>query len=97
MNQNYQNFNNRDWRLAMAQEGRNRQDKTHLTIRPFLTSIDSPRVWRSTLIFQEKIEPDSELALLLEQAAAWDFVIQQSCTNPRLSQFTGQILGLAQV
>ena len=77
--------------------GRNREDQTLLDIRPFLTSIDSCRMWQQVLINQQKIEEGSELDIILEQGIAWDYILQNVATNPELSDMTAKLLGSCQV
>ena len=96
MARNFQNYRNMA-QNGQQERGRNREDQTLLDIRPFLTSIDSCRMWQIVLTNQQKIEEGGELDQILEQGIAWDYVLQRVCTNPELSDMTAKLLGACQV
>ena len=91
----FQNF-----RFPMAGQNvaeRSIEQQNHMSIRPYLTSLDAPGIWKAILIIQGRLEPDSHLSRLLDEAHAWDMVVQNTATNPLYSEFSARILGLAQV
>ena len=73
------------------------EQQNHMLIRPYLTSLDAPMIWKVILQVQGRLEPDSHLSRLLDEAHLWDIILQKVSTNPRYSKLTAQIIGCAQV
>ena len=87
--------------IAMAAPGGNHErtpeEIRHQVMRPFLTSVDHPHIWRIMLVLQRKITQDGDLAHLLDSASAWDYLLQSAVANPKDSVLGAKLLGLAQV